>query len=133
MKIEEVNHFSISKSIHQISNGSAKHQGEGKSQGLFVFQFKEKVEENAYCKKRKRDKKERAGPGLLCSEESKGASWISHMSEIEEMRNDFYRLPVQEPLFHFIFRPLIENNNHQKGKQKNLKLPFHLFKEISIQ
>jgi len=83
IKIEKIDHLSISKAVDQVSNGPSQNQGEGKIKNILVLsRFEKEIEDDPDGSQGENEKEAGAKPSFVSSEYSKSPPGVSHMGEI---------------------------------------------------
>ena len=108
VKIEKIDHLSISNSIDEISNRSAQDEGKGQGEGpLMLLCLMEEVKDHSDRGHRNRDEEERANPFFFSCKDPEGPSGVSQVGEIKESIDHFDGLIEGDFLLGFVLGVLI--------------------------
>ena len=126
MKVQEINHFSVSEPVDEISNSAAQNQREGKGEGLFML-FHSKKEEDNGSDGDQGDQHKENGPesSLFPAENSKSAPRVPEMREVKKPLDHIHPPIKGYFLYDQVLGPLVQQENPDTENGENPVFSFH--------
>ena len=126
VKIEEVDNLTITETVEQVSDRTAKDEGEGEGKAfLTLLHLLEEKKDTSYGNQGDHDKEQGPGSTFFACEDPEGPPRIPHVGEIEKPTDHLHILIKGQFLLNSMLGPLIDHENPAEDDQKDPVLSLH--------
>jgi len=133
MKIEKIDHLSKTKAVNHIAQSPSKDHSKGCRYPWFAWrEFGIKVNDDAQSQPRNCKEKKSSCPCCLPSQQPKGATSVSNVSQCKKSRNDLQVFMKRKALHDNFLGDLIKQEDDANNEDRSGMLSFQVVEPVLV-